>query len=164
MAPRNGSTPRRRSSYPPRGTTGGRHSPQPNGEGPRRPIEGRQSRSRPTSRTVANGQGPGRPLWVFLVRGRFAAKTPFGGIGFPWISLDSLVLNETYQRVTRDFRSSFFRGAFSLTGLNAEARAPSLEAQKCRAVHEASLAQILILRNRLELIVQLLSVDWANDP
>jgi hypothetical protein len=25
-------------------------------------------------------------------------------VGFPWISLDSLVRNETYQWVTRDFR------------------------------------------------------------
>src|ERR1700722_365837 len=105
MAPRNGSTPRRRSSYPPRGTTGGRHSPQPNGEGPRRPIEGRQSRSRPTSRTVANGQGPGRPLWVFLVRGRFAAKTPFRGY---WISLDFL----GFSRPKRDLSTGYER--FSL--------------------------------------------------
>jgi hypothetical protein len=33
-------------------------------------------------------------------------------IGFPWISLDSLVRIETYQWVTRDFQERFFHAAF----------------------------------------------------
>jgi hypothetical protein len=32
-----------------------------------------------------------------LGHARLAAKTQFMSVGFPWISLDSLVRNETYQ-------------------------------------------------------------------
>jgi hypothetical protein len=38
----------------------------------------------------------GHAIWVFLDRGPFAAKTPIG-VGFVWISLDSLARNEPYQ-------------------------------------------------------------------
>src|SRR6202042_333664 len=48
------------------------------------------------------------PIWVFLAPGPFAAKPSFLRVGFPWISLDSLVRIETYQRVTRDKRAKVF--------------------------------------------------------
>jgi hypothetical protein len=35
--------------------------------------------------------GSDRSLWVFLERPHFAAKPKFLGVGFSWISLDSLV-------------------------------------------------------------------------
>jgi hypothetical protein len=31
------------------------------------------------------------PIWVFLAGRRVAAKIPILAVGFPWISLDSLV-------------------------------------------------------------------------
>jgi hypothetical protein len=49
-----------------------------------------------------------RPVWVFLAQGRLAAKTQYMRVGKAWISLDSLVRNEIYQWVTRDFRSNKF--------------------------------------------------------
>jgi hypothetical protein len=59
--------------------------------------------------------GPVAPIWVFLARGRFAAKAPFMRVGFPWISLDSLVRIETFQWVTRLEAGKLFSRAFSLT-------------------------------------------------
>jgi hypothetical protein len=47
-----------------------------------------------------------------LIRRRFAAKTSDYEVGFPWISLDSLVRIETYQWVTRDFQLKIFPRAF----------------------------------------------------
>ncbi len=41
-------------------------------------------------------------------------KPRLSTIGFPWISLESLVRIETYQWVTRDKSAKNFRGAFSL--------------------------------------------------
>jgi hypothetical protein len=41
-------------------------------------------------------------------------KTPIYGVGFPWISLDSLVRIETYQWVTRDKSEKVFRIGFSV--------------------------------------------------
>jgi hypothetical protein len=40
-------------------------------------------------------------LGFSLARGRFVAKTPLMTVGFPWISLDSLVRIETFQWVAR---------------------------------------------------------------
>jgi hypothetical protein len=50
------------------------------------------------------------PVFGFLGTSRFAAKTP--GFG-DYTSLDSLARNKTYQRVTRDFRSTILRRAFA---------------------------------------------------
>jgi hypothetical protein len=52
-----------------------------------------------------------RSVWVFLDRGRFALKTSIFGVGFSWISLDSLVRIESFQWVTLDFRDKNFRSA-----------------------------------------------------
>jgi hypothetical protein len=41
-------------------------------------------------------------------------KTPIYGVGFPWISLDSLVRIETYQWVTLDKSEKVFRIGFSV--------------------------------------------------
>jgi hypothetical protein len=41
----------------------------------------------------------------------FLRKPQLLNVGFPWISLDSLVRNEPYQWVTRDFRWRIFLGA-----------------------------------------------------
>jgi hypothetical protein len=51
-------------------------------------------------------------VWVFLVRAVSLRKPPIMRVGFPWISLDSLVRIETYQWVTRDFQQKFFPRAF----------------------------------------------------
>jgi hypothetical protein len=51
-------------------------------------------------------------IWVFSARRRFAEKDPDYGVGFPWISLDSLVRIETYQWVTRDKSRRIFPPAF----------------------------------------------------
>jgi hypothetical protein len=49
-------------------------------------------------------------------------KPPFWAIGFPWISLDSLVRIEPSQWVMRDFRWKFFPRGFSpLRGAGTEA-------------------------------------------
>ena len=58
-------------------------------------FAGRRHRARPRA---------GRPVWVFLAAGLLAAKAPVLAFGKAWISLDSLVQNEPFQWVTRDFR------------------------------------------------------------
>ena len=60
-------------------------------------------------RRFAIGSGSFGLSWPLAVLVR---KSSFRGVGFPWISLDSLVRNETYQWVTRDFRQKIFRRAF----------------------------------------------------
>ncbi len=52
------------------------------------------------SRRRSVGANPFGLSWAPAVSLR---NPPFGGIGFPWISLDSLVRIVTYQWVTRDF-------------------------------------------------------------
>jgi hypothetical protein len=47
-----------------------------------------------------------------LAAGRFAAKTPALGVGFPWISLDSLVRIEIFQWVTGLFAGRIFLAPF----------------------------------------------------
>jgi hypothetical protein len=44
---------------------------------------------------------------------RFAEKSSFMKVGFPWISLDSLVRIETYQWVMRDKSRKIFPGSLS---------------------------------------------------
>jgi hypothetical protein len=48
-----------------------------------------------------------------LVPRLFGVKTQFMAIGFPWISLDSLVRIETFQWVTRQKAWTFFPRGFS---------------------------------------------------
>src|ERR1700722_19922140 len=57
---------------------------------------------------VAPRYRSGRSVWVFLAAGRFATNSSDFG---RWISLDSLVRNETYQWVTRKKRAKVFLGA-----------------------------------------------------
>src|ERR1700722_17626914 len=55
--------------------------------------------------------GPGDPFgfsWPLAVS---LPTAPILGVGFRWISLDSLVINETYQWVTRKKRAKVFLGA-----------------------------------------------------
>ena len=78
----------------------------------------------------------GGSVWNFLARGCFAVKIPEKGVGFPWISLDSLVRIETYQWVTRDKRCKIFSCPFCpfgirSTGKEAGRRRGYAEAQKC---------------------------------
>jgi hypothetical protein len=49
-------------------------------------------------------------VWVFLAPGCFATMTPIMTVGFPFISLDSLVRIYTYQWVTRRKPSKVFLG------------------------------------------------------
>jgi hypothetical protein len=55
-----------------------------------------------------------RSIGVFLARGRFAAKTPIMSVGFPWISLDSLVRVYTFQSVKRPKAGKSLSRAFPL--------------------------------------------------
>jgi hypothetical protein len=57
--------------------------------------------------------GSGRSVWVFSARGRFAPKAPLLSVGFPWISLNSLVRIETFPWVTWHEARKPFSRAFS---------------------------------------------------
>jgi hypothetical protein len=90
----------------------------------------------------------GGPVWFLLAPGCFATKPQLMSVGFPWISLDSLVRNETYQWVTRGKRGKFFLGAFW------RFEAPNLAAaldgmRKDRIAHGASLVAFRFFCNRL---------------
>jgi hypothetical protein len=86
----------------------------------------------------------GRSVWVFLARGRFAAKTPAYE---PWISLDFL----GFSRPDRDFSMGYadfsgknFSPSFS-AGTEAPEREPhGLGMRKRRIVHGSSLPRFLI--------------------
>jgi hypothetical protein len=70
-------------------------------------------------------------------------KPPFMSLGFPWISLDSLVRIETYQWVTRLLAGRIFLAPFS--GEEAPERESAVEAMwKRRIVHGASLPRFRI--------------------
>ena len=88
-------------------------------------------------RAVSGRLGGGRrSIWDFLARGCFALKTQIKRVGFPWISLDSLVRIETYQCVTRDFRSKVFSCRFCPLALEApEGKAAEEAMRKRRRVH-----------------------------
>ena len=84
-----------------------------------------------TMRLWRRADGPVRAGWarVRAIRLDFlgpwplrSRKPPILRVGFPWISLDSLVRIETFQWVTRDYRRKIFRGAF-LGSQGARARA-----------------------------------------
>jgi hypothetical protein len=64
-------------------------------------------------------QRTGRRVWIFLAGGGSAAKSPIISLGFVWISLDSLVRNETYQWVTSEKPVKFFLVASSFGGRSA---------------------------------------------
>ncbi len=67
-----------------------------------------ETKAKTASRRIAP-----RFVWVFLGSGCFATKTPILSVGFPWISLDSLVQIVTYQWVTRIFREKKILAPFS---------------------------------------------------
>src|SRR6185437_133328 len=74
---------------------------------------------------------------------------PDCGVGFPWISLDSLVRIVTYQWVTRDKRDKIFsRGFSALLGLHVGGKSPP-GIDNGRFGHSASLAQFVIFCNQL---------------
>jgi hypothetical protein len=76
-------------------------------------------------------------------------KPPFSAIGFPWISLDSLVRIETYQWVTRILAEEISPRAFPLP-FETRQREPIVEAmRKRRIAHRASLTIFLIIRKHL---------------
>jgi hypothetical protein len=57
-------------------------------------------------------EGLDETTWIslgFLEQPVLRQKRPIMPIGFSWISLDFLVLNETYQWVTLDFLPKIFR-------------------------------------------------------
>src|ERR1700722_11690996 len=76
-------------------------------------------------------------------------KSLFSSVGFPWISLDSLVRIETFQWVTRHKLRKIFSCGF-LLWLQAERSGPAaLGMRKGRIAHEASLARLPIFCNKL---------------
>jgi hypothetical protein len=66
------------------------------------------------SRLLGGGprQGSGSSVRVFLDRRDLALESVISGVGFVWISLDSLVRIETYQWVMRENRGIFFSRRF----------------------------------------------------
>src|SRR5271168_5200573 len=60
-------------------------------------------------------------------------KPPLGRVGFPWISLDSLVRNKTFQWVTRISREEFFSRLFPgvKRRQDVSVRSSHAEAQDC---------------------------------
>src|SRR5690349_9203996 len=92
--------------------------------------------------------GCGGLVWIFLGSRRFAKETPDYRVGFPWISLDSLVRIVTYQRVTRDKRDKIFsRGFSALLGLRGGKSPPCIG--NGRFGHPAILSQFVISCNQL---------------
>ena len=84
--------------------------------------------------------------WLLAVLLR---RPPLMSVGFPWISLDSLVRIETFQWVTRILARRIFPRAFS-AGTEAPEREPHGRGmRKRRIVHGPSLTQFLIFCNRL---------------
>jgi hypothetical protein len=91
----------------------------------------------------------GRSVWVFLARGRFAAKTPAREC---WISLDFLGFsrpNRDFSMGYADFSAKNFSPPFS-AGAEAPEREPhGLGMRKGRIVHGSSLTRFLIFCKRL---------------
>jgi hypothetical protein len=69
-------------------------------------------------------------------------------VGFPWISLDSLVRNETFQWVTRDKAEKVFRIGFFVISA-APGQEPASWHAKAQHRHGSSLSQFLISCNQL---------------
>ena len=70
-------------------------------------------------------------------------KPPILGVGFPWISLDSLVQIGTFQWVTRNNREEFFHPLFRRERA-VETASPRFGMAKGRLAHGASLTEFLI--------------------
>ena len=49
---------------------------------------------------AGGGLHPADPIWISLIRVLLGLESPDSGVGKAWISLDSLVRNEPYQRVS----------------------------------------------------------------
>ena len=73
-----------------------------------------------------DGGGPFGISWPATC---LAWKPPEKGVGKAWISLDSLVRNEPYQWVTRDFRWKIFPLASSPKWRRGYAKPPKLEGE-----------------------------------
>jgi hypothetical protein len=70
-------------------------------------------------------------------------------VGFPWISLDSLVMIETFQWVTRLFAGRKFLAPFYRWGGGAGTAVGILTMQKRSMAHRASLTHFLLFCNQL---------------
>jgi hypothetical protein len=94
----------------------------------------------------------GRPfpgsVWIFLDRRNFAPESPKTRVGFPWISLDSLVRIETFQWVTRYTLRKKFRAPLALRQRGGTG-AGVLTMQKRSVFHRASLTRFLLFCNQL---------------
>src|ERR1700722_13302191 len=99
----------------------------------------------------------GRPVWVFLDRACLLLKPSIPRVGFPWISLDSLVRIETYQRVTGIKRPEFFLGPLSVASAPPERKHAVEAMRKHRTVHGDSLTWFTIFQKKLSLG----PVPWA---
>ncbi len=88
-------------------------------------------------------------FWVFLNGGHFAAKPKFMAIGFPWISLDSLVRIKTYQWVTREKRSEDFSRRFCHSVRSPHDVRLRSRHSEGRIAHEESLAGFRLFCNQL---------------
>jgi hypothetical protein len=114
--------------------------------------EGLRNALRPALRRRAAHRGaPWSPLapfgfsWRMVVWGR---KASFLRVGKAWISLDSLVLIEPFQWVTRDFRSKNFSRPFALSGGKGEDGSQRSWCAEGPIAHGMSLTLVLIFRNK----------------
>ena len=142
------------------------------GAPPARPVlRARSGAGRAGARGPRKGLGPGvfilichvyhcwavdlrhRPVDPFGLSWRMAVsprKAPLKRVGKVWISLDSLVRNEPFQWVTRDFRRKKIRAPFRPQGREAQACKPALSSLgKGGIVHGPSLAPFPNFRNQL---------------
>jgi hypothetical protein len=95
------------------------------------------------------GRPLARSIWVFLDHRGFAPDGPKTRLGFPWISLDSLVRIETFQWVTRLFWRKKISRALLPLGRRRRARVGIPTMQKCSVAHRASLTHFLLFCNQL---------------
>jgi hypothetical protein len=106
----------------------------------RRPAPGIESDQRPSGRR-------GGSVWVFLVRGYFALKTPIKGVGFPWILSSKSRLINGLHGINR---GKFFLAVFAPWAFESPERKGDREGtRKRRSVHRESLTYVLILFNLL---------------
>jgi hypothetical protein len=106
----------------------------------------------------AGDLGPVDPFgfsWPVAVSSR---KPPLMRVGFPWISLDSLVRIETYQWVTRKKRRKFFPLAFPSCTSRAGTEPAVLAYGSAGVGHGRKLSQFLLFCKILLALIAL-SVD-----
>jgi hypothetical protein len=101
---------------------------------------------------------PSRPVWVFLVTPLVALESPDFGVGKAWISLDSLVRNETYQCVIRTKPRKFFSTPFCRRERPFESASRRFGMAKGAIAHWAILNQFLIFCNSLSALLAVLLV------